>query len=87
MLECSYENSSFDTVFDLVVKHYIIFGVYFLFYLSPINCITTGEYIHSLRYFLPTDCRGNIKSPTSQGRNERPHRDLTLTCHKISVIF
>ena len=28
-------------MFFLVVKHYIIFGVYFLFYLSPINCITT----------------------------------------------
>ena len=28
-------------MFFLVVKHYIIFGVHFPFYLSPINCITT----------------------------------------------
>ncbi len=35
-------------MFCLVVKHYIIFGVHFLIFLSPINCITTLRFLSCL---------------------------------------
>ncbi len=35
----------------LVIKHYIIFGAYFPFYLPPINCITTKNKLILLSYY------------------------------------